>query len=111
MTNKGGPLPGRRIWEKPEGLQSLRLFPRVLDSLKAEALRLFCFNDKAPAPRKEGRARSQKRMRSSIYLRRSAMATRSCCMVSRSRTVTVWVASVSKSTQMAKGVPISSWRR
>ena len=50
----------------------------------------------------------QNRILSSMYFRRSAMATRSCCMVSRSRTVTVWVGSVSKSTQMQKGVPISS---
>ena len=53
----------------------------------------------------------QKRILSSMYWRRSLRATRSCCMVSRSRTVTVWVSSVSKSTQMEKGVPISSWRR
>ena len=50
----------------------------------------------------------QNRIRSSIYFRTSVSGTRSCCMVSRSRMVTDWVASVSKSTQMLKGVPISS---
>ena len=53
----------------------------------------------------------QNRIRSSMYLRTSHSFTRSCCMVSRSRMVTLWVSSVSKSTQMLKGVPISSCRR
>ena len=51
---------------------------------------------------------NQNLIRSSMYLRISLIGTRSCCMVSRSRMVTVWVSSVSKSTQMLKGVPISS---
>ena len=38
-------------------------------------------------------------------------ATRSCSIVSRSRTVTVRSSSVSKSTVTQNGVPISSWRR
>ena len=54
---------------------------------------------------------SQNRIRSSMYWRTSLMGTRTCSMVSRSRMVTVWVSSVSKSTQMLKGVPISSCRR
>ena len=39
------------------------------------------------------------------------MPTRSCCIVSRSRTVTAWSSRVSKSTVTQYGVPISSWRR
>ena len=39
------------------------------------------------------------------------MPTRSCCIESRSRTVTAWSFSVSKSTVTQYGVPISSWRR
>ena len=38
-------------------------------------------------------------------------ATRSCVMSSRWRMVTAWSSSVSKSTVMQNGVPISSWRR
>ena len=87
-----------------------------------------------PAPKKAGRPRrsrgnagkpagrkiqpvrreifaAQKRIRSSIQLRTSLRGTRTCSMVSRSRMVTDWVSSVSKSTQMQKGVPISSCRR
>ena len=37
--------------------------------------------------------------------------TRSCVIVSRSRTVTAWSSRVSKSTVTQNGVPISSWRR
>ena len=42
---------------------------------------------------------------------RSSIFTRSCRMVSRSRTVTVWSCSVWKSTVTQNGVPISSCRR
>ena len=54
---------------------------------------------------------NQNRIRSSMYFRTSLTGTRSCCMVSRSRIVTVRVSSVPKSPQMLKGVPISSRRR
>ena len=39
------------------------------------------------------------------------MGTRTCSMLSRSRMVTAWSSSVSKSTVTQSGVPISSWRR
>ena len=39
------------------------------------------------------------------------MATRSCRIESRSRTVTAWSFSESKSIVTQYGVPISSWRR
>ena len=61
-------------------------------------------------PRENGET-DQKRMRSSIQARTSFSGTRTCSMVSRSRMVTDCVSSVSKSTQMLKGVPISSCRR
>ena len=41
----------------------------------------------------------------------SDAASRSCPMLSRSRTVTVWSSRLWKSTVMHHGVPISSWRR
>src|SRR6266700_118352 len=49
--------------------------------------------------------------RSCRYIGNSSMATRTCVMPSRSRTVTVLSSSVWKSTVTQKGVPISSWRR
>ncbi len=52
--------------------------------------------------------RNQNAIFSRSHASRLSMATTSCCMVSRSRTVTLPVASVSKSTQMQYGVPISS---
>src|SRR5262249_34944448 len=51
------------------------------------------------------------RTRSSSQPRSCVTATRSCCIVSRSRTVTVWFSRVSASIVMQYGVPISSWRR
>ena len=48
---------------------------------------------------------------SSIYLRSSLRWMRTCSIVSRSRTVTVPSSTVSKSTVMHSGVPISSSRR
>ena len=41
----------------------------------------------------------------------ASSGTRSWPIVSRSRTVTAWSSSESKSTVTQKGVPISSWRR
>ena len=49
--------------------------------------------------------------RAARYTYSSESGTRSCGMVSRSRTVTAWSSSESKSTVMQNGVPISSWRR
>ena len=49
--------------------------------------------------------------RSAKYAVTASSPIRSCCMVSRSRTVTAWSSSVSKSTVTQYGVPISSWRR
>ena len=54
---------------------------------------------------------NQNRSLLSMKAFRSSTFTRSCCMVSRSRTVTEPSVSVSKSTVMQYGVPISSWRR
>ena len=56
-------------------------------------------------------ALNQNRSLLSMKAFRSSTFTRSCCMVSRSRTVTEPSVSVSKSTVMQYGVPISSWRR
>ena len=58
-----------------------------------------------------GGGRCQNCCISSIYCLSSLTGMRFCSMVSRSRTVTVPVSSVSKSTVMHTGVPTSSWRR
>ena len=50
-----------------------------------------------------------RRLRSSVSS--EAMGTRTCSVVSRSRTVTAPSSSESKSTVMHNGVPTSSWRR
>ena len=49
--------------------------------------------------------------RSRRYPTSSSMGTRSCSIESRSRTVTAWSSSESKSTVTQYGVPSSSWRR
>ena len=49
--------------------------------------------------------------RSPTVVSSSSIGTRTCSVVSRSRTVTALSSSESKSTVTASGVPISSWRR
>ena len=77
-----------------------------------EPIHFVSSNISAPAVcRREQMAGRQKSIFCSMCAPISAMGTRTCSMVSRSRMVTQPSVSVSKSTVMQSGVPISSSRR
>ena len=65
-------------------------------------------SSRRPSAISRSQERSRRACRSSST---SSSGTRACSMVSRSRTVTAWSSSESKSTVTHSGVPTSSWRR